>query len=47
VARPAIAPVRNDRPPAQVQERKAEAPKTAEKKAVKKTEKKEGPKDIR
>jgi hypothetical protein len=65
VARPAIAPVRNDRPPAvqtpqarpaeqpraappaQVQERKAEAPKPAEKKAVKKTEKKEGPKDIR
>jgi hypothetical protein len=50
--RPAMAPVRNDRPPraappAQVQERKAEAPKPAEKKAVKKTEKKERPKDIR
>jgi hypothetical protein len=54
VARPAVvrAPAagaarpRSDRPPAQVQERKAEAPKT-EKKAVKKTEKKEERKENR
>ena len=48
VARPAVAPVRNDRPPAASPvARPTEQPKPAAKKPAKKTEKKEEPKDIR
>jgi hypothetical protein len=53
VARPAVAPVRNDRPPAAnpvarpAGPPQAEQPKPAAKKPAKKTEKKQEPKDIR